>query len=80
MEQSPGQRRHQMEHCTHASRRLPHDGDVGLVPAEGADVLLDPVQGQDLVVHAKVAGGVVRLQIEEAQGTKSGMLRPKLKV
>ena len=37
-----------------------HEGDVGGVPAEAADVLLDPVQRRDLVQDPQV-GGVLAL-------------------
>ena len=41
-----------MEEAGHASGRLAHDGDVAGVATEPGDVVLDPLEGQHLVVHA----------------------------
>lgn len=40
-----------MEEAGHASGRLAHDGHVAGVATEPGDVVLDPLEGQHLVVH-----------------------------
>ncbi len=60
LEQALRQRRAHESADADGAGRLAEDGHVARVAAEGADVLLHPVQGRYLVQNAVVAAGVLR--------------------
>ena len=53
------------------SSGLSEDGDPVFVAPKQVNVLVHPLQGEHLVEHAHVAGPLVRVQAEEAQGSQS---------
>ncbi len=51
MEESSGERRHEMVEARHGAGRLAHDRDIVLVTSKCRNVTIDPLQSKDLVEH-----------------------------
>ena len=71
-EEPPAARGEEVVGGGEAARRLPGQGHQVGVPAERGDVVLDPAEGELLVPEPSIAGGCLRAQGEEPQGTQPG--------
>lgn len=70
MEQSPGFRRnHERQHAARPGG-LAEQGDVGRIAAESVNVLLNPLQGGNLVKQREIIDALALLFLQRRMGKK----------